>query len=98
MRIDFDYEVSEMTPDLQEAEGYLECEKVILNNVRNHVVKGFDDKVIINYLEELSIYFRDRIRTSQNTNNCTNYRYVEGFINTLMKTPYWRNWIETIDM
>ena len=38
MGIDFDYEVSEMTPYLQQAEGYLECEKVIVNNVRNHVI------------------------------------------------------------
>ena len=28
MGIDFDYEVSEMTPDLQQSEGYLEYEKV----------------------------------------------------------------------
>ena len=41
MGIDFDYEVSEMTPHLQQAEGYLECEKVIVNNVRNHVIRGF---------------------------------------------------------
>jgi len=98
MGIDFDYEVSEMTPHLQQAEGYLECEKVIVNNVRNHVIKGFDDKVITNYLEKLSTYYKHRIKTSQNTSDCTNYRYVEGFINTLLKIPYWRSWIKTIDM
>lgn len=29
MKIDPDYEISEMTPDLQQAGGYLECEKVL---------------------------------------------------------------------
>ena len=98
MRIDFDYEISEMTPNLQRAEGYLECEKVIVNNVRKHVIRGLDDKVITNYLAKLSTYFKDRIKTLQHTGNCTNYRYVEGFINTLLKIPYWRSWIKTIDM
>ena len=98
MGIDFDYEVSEMTPDLQQAEGYLECEKIIVNNVRKHDTRGLDDKVITNYLEKLSTYFKDRIKTLQNTSDCTNYRYVEGFINTLIKMPYWRSWIKTIDM
>ena len=96
MGIDFDYEVSEMTPHLQQAEGYLECEKVIVNNVRNHVIKGFDDKVITNYLEKLSTYFKDRIKKSQNTSDCTNN--VEGFINRLIKMPYWRSGITTIDL
>lgn len=98
MGIDFDYEVSETTPDLQKAEGYLECEKVIVNNVKNHVIMGSDDKVITIYPEKLSTYFKDRIKISQNTSDCTNYRYVEGFINTLIKMPYWRRWIKTIDM
>ena len=78
MKIDFEYEISEMSPDLQLTEGYLECEKVIVNNLRKHIIKGFDDKTIVNYLEKLSAYFKDRIKTSQNTSNCTNYRYVEG--------------------
>ena len=43
MKIDFNYEISEMTPDLQQAEGHLECEKVIVNNVRKHIIKPFDD-------------------------------------------------------
>jgi hypothetical protein len=98
MKIDPDYEISEMTPDLQQAGGYLECEKVIVNNVRKQIIKGFDDKTIVNYLEKLSAYFKDRIKTSQNTSVCTNYRYVEGFINTLIHMPYWRSWIKTIDM
>jgi len=98
MRIDFDYEISEMTPNLQRAEGYLECEKVIVNNVRKHVIRGLDDKVITNYLAKLSTYFKDRIKTLQHTGNCTNYRYVEGFINMLIKMPYWRIWIKTIGL
>ena len=40
MGIDFDNEVSEMTPGLQQAGGYLECEKIIVNNVRKHDTPG----------------------------------------------------------
>ena len=97
MKIDFDNEISEMTPDLQQAGGYLECEKVIVNNVRKYIIKGFDDKTIVNYLEKLSAYFKDRIKTAQSTSDCTNYRYADGFINTLIQMPYWRSWMKTMD-
>ena len=58
MGIDFDYEVSEMTPDLQQAEGYLECEKIIVNNVRKHDTRGLDDKVITNYLKNFPLIIK----------------------------------------
>ena len=60
--------------------------------------QGLDDKVITNFLEKLSTYFKDRIKTSQNTNDGTNYRYMEAFINTLIRMPCWRSWIKTISM
>ena len=98
MPIDLEYEISEMTPDLQMAEGYLECEQIIINNIRKHVKKGLEDNSIIEFLHKLSGYYKDRINETQNTTDCTNFRYVEGFVNTLIKMPYWRSWIQTINM
>lgn len=97
MKIDFEYEISEMTPDLQLAEGYLECEKVIVNNLRKHIIKGFDDKTIVNYLEKLSAYFKDRIRHHK-TPVIVLITGSGRIINTLIKMRYWRSWIKTIDM
>jgi hypothetical protein len=98
MKIDLDNEINEILQHLQMAEGYLACEKIIVDNIRKHISRGIDDKSITGYLEKLSDYFKDQIKKSQNISDCSNYRYTEGFINTLIKMPYWRSWIKTIDM
>ena len=95
MAIDFDYEINEMSPGLKVAEGYLECEQIIIHNIRKHLKKNIGDTSILIFLKKLSGYFNDRITETQNTSDCTNYRYVEGFVNTLIKMPYWKTWIQT---
>jgi hypothetical protein len=98
MTIDLAYEISEMTPDLRMAEGYLACEKIIIQNVRKQLTRGCSDELILKFLQGLSDYYKSRIAELQNMSDCTNYRFAEGFINTLIKMPYWRSWIKTINM
>jgi len=49
------------------------------------------------YLKKLSACFDKKIEANQDNADCTNYRYTAGFLNTLLKMPYWRSWMKTID-
>lgn len=96
MKIDFEYEINVLEPQLKSATGYLECERVIINNIRKHTKKGVDDDSIADFLKNLLKYFIEKIEATKQTNDCINYRYAKSFVNTLVTTPYWRSWIKTI--
>lgn len=97
MSIDFDSETIEITNKLKQVEGYLDCEKIIIYNIKKQLDNGFDDEKIIMYLKKLSACFDKKIEANQDNADCTNYRYTAGFLNTLLKMPYWRSWMKTID-
>lgn len=96
MKIDFEYEINVIEPQLKLAKGYLECEKIIINNIRKHTIKEFDDDSIAEFLKKLLSYFAIKVEATKQTNDCINYRYAKSFVNTLVATPYWRSWIKTI--
>lgn len=98
MKINLEYEISELMPDLKSAKGYLECEWLIINNIRKHIKNGFDDESIAEFLKQLLSFFLEKIAATKQTNECINYRYARGFVNTLITTPYWRSWIKTINI
>lgn len=98
MEIDIEYVISELTPELESANGYLECERVIINVIRKQIEKGFDDDHIADFLKKLITYFTDKVAATKQTGQCINYRYAKGFVNTLITTPYWRSWINTINI
>ncbi len=41
MKIDFEYEASELTGELKSADGYLECEAMVLANIKKYIDKIF---------------------------------------------------------
>jgi len=43
-------------------------------------------------------FFDKKIETTQQNPDYTNYRYASGFVDTLLKMPYWKSWMKTIDM
>ena len=98
MTIDFDAETSEITSRLKQVEGYLDCEKVIVENIRKQLQNGNNEENIILYLKKLSTWFKNKITVNQLNTDCTNYRYAAGFVETLLKMPYWSRWMKTIDM
>lgn len=98
MTINFDVETSELNSKLKQVEGYLDCEKVIVQNIHKQLQNGNNDENIILYLKKLSTWFENKIATNQNNSDCTNYRYAAGFVDTLLKMPYWKSWMKTIDM
>lgn len=98
MSIDFDLETIEIANKLKQAEGYLDCEKIIIHNIKKQIDKSFDDEKIIVYLKKLSAFLSKKIESNQDNAECSNYRYVAAFVDTLLKMTYWRSWMKTIDM
>ena len=97
MPIEFDAEINEITDKLEQVEGYLDCEKVIIQNIRKQLQNEQTDENIILYLKKLSNWFEKKMATQVNADS-TNYRYAAGFVDTLLKMPYWKSWMKTIDM
>jgi len=98
MAIDFDIETIEVDNKLKQVEGYLDCEKIIISNIKKQLDKGLDDEKIIVYLKKLSAFLYKKIESNQGNTDCSNYRYAAGFVDTLLKMPYWKSWMNTIDI
>jgi len=98
MAIDFDMETIEIDNKLKQVEGYLDSEKVIINNIKKQLEKGSDDEKIIDYLKKLSVFLCKKNESNQGNADCSNYRYAAGFVDTLLKMPYWKSWMKTIDI
>ena len=93
MSIDFDVEIIEITSKLKQEKGYLDCDRIIIQNIKKQLNEGFDDEKILIYLKKLYGFFNKKIGANQSTADCSNYRYVCGFVETLLKIPYLRRWI-----
>jgi len=93
----FDEEMSAFLTHLKKAEGYLACEKTIIQNIKKYADKGYDDVNMEKYLERLSAYIENLIQASPGSADCINYRYAAGFLNILLRTPRWKNWVKTIE-
>ena len=50
MLIDFDCEITEITNKLKKAEAYLDCEKIIIHNIKKQLDNNNNDENIILYL------------------------------------------------
>lgn len=98
MRLDFDSETMEITNKLKQVEGYLECEKIVIHNIKKHLDHGSNDENVIEYLKKISAWFDEKILTDLHNVDCTNYRYAAGFIDILLKMPHWKNWINTMEI
>ncbi|MBS1666405.1 MAG: hypothetical protein JST58_03430 [Bacteroidetes bacterium] len=97
MKLDFDYEVNELCGDLKVADGYLDCETIILANIKRHINNNIPVSFIEGYLKKLQEYFEDKMVINRGNENCVNYRYAAGFLKTIISTPYWHSWIKTSD-
>lgn len=97
MSFDFDRETIEIDHKLKRAEGYLDCEKIIIHNIKKQLDNGLDDEKIIVYLKRLSAWVYEKIEANKGNVDGSNYRYAAGFVETLLKMPYWRSWMKSID-
>jgi hypothetical protein len=96
MSIDVEPELKEILQALEFAKGYIECENVILVNIKKQLALGIEDHEIIKYLESLLHYF---VRAESSTFNKTafaNYLFVGALLRTLLTMPYWKSLISTM--
>lgn len=93
MSINIDKELNELIANLKPAEGYLDCEKVIIINIKKHLANKVAVPVLEDYLKKLMQHFEKLVAASSNFDHSINYRYAAQFLNTLISTPYWKSWI-----
>lgn len=95
---DIEYEKDVMTTALNKVSGYLACERIIIKFIRRYLEKGLADTNIISCLKILNKHFEEVVETTADVNVQMNYRYAIGFINTLLRTPSWRGWVQSIQV
>lgn len=98
MIIDFETEMAEIIQNLNKAEGYLDCEKVVIFTIKKHIGRELADEHIIQFLERVADYFNNMIKDCQGNTDCTRYRFAGGFIDVLLKMPNWKSWLVTMDL
>jgi hypothetical protein len=88
----FEEETRAITMELQNANGYLDCENIILNNLRKHDANKVSIVVIESYLKRLLAYLEDKTIINKGNSDCENYGYAAGFLRSITETPYWDRW------
>ena len=94
MAINIDKELNEIIANLKPAEGYLDCEKVIIINLKKHLANNISVAEIDSYLKNLMQHFETIVAENENFDENINYRYTTQYLNTLIATPYWKSWIQ----
>lgn len=93
--IHFDNETKEITAGLQKADGYLECESLLIKNIQKHAEKGIPISSIEQYLRQLYAHFNNKAAIEAGSPAGINYGYATAFLQTVIATPYWKSWIIT---
>jgi transcriptional antiterminator len=94
--MNIDMAIKQLTQALSGLSGYRDCEQLIIRQIIEQIEKGLSDLFIENYLRNLTLHLEANIDTSGDANIQMNCRYVIGFINTLLRAPSWRNWVQAI--
>jgi hypothetical protein len=96
MIIDVHTETQEITGQLKRVEGYPDCERIVIANIKKHLERGFDEVCIKFYLDRLAVAFEKQIAVSHNDPTHANYMYAAGVVNILLKTARWKTILTTI--
>lgn len=62
MKNDFENEASEIIGKLKLSDGYLECEKVVIENMKKQLATGYSIAVMEAYLINLLNFFREHAK------------------------------------
>ena len=87
-RIAIDDETSAMMIQLKNANGYLECENIILKNLGEHDNNSVSMTTIESHLKHLLKYIEDKIVINKGNAHCENYRYAAGILRAVIATPH----------
>ena len=93
-RIVIDKETKAMLIELKNANGYLDCENIIIKNLRKHDNNRVSIMTIESYLKELLKYIEDKTVINRGNADCENYTYAAGFLRSIIATPYFERWVK----
>ena len=80
MIINFEFEIKEIIADIKQADGYLDCENIIIHNIKNNVSNGIAVTNIESYFKKLHKYFEDNTVINKSNADCVNYRFYYSHI------------------
>ena len=95
MNVNFENEAKELITKLRSADGYLECEKLIISFAEKYLVNGKLPQDMGSILNKLLNYIQNLVAANKNTTDCINFGYATGYLTTLVETPHWYSWIDT---
>lgn len=79
--------------ELSKANGYLESEKVVIQNMKQQVKEGLPAPVIAENLKKLYTFLTKQVQQKNNSSDTVNLKYAAAYLRTLITTPYWESWI-----
>ena len=85
MNIDFDAELEEISRRLNQVNGYMDCEIIILQHIKKQQEDGLDDEAIARYLSKLSVLFHKKMKIAKKRPDYTNIKFAAGFVDYLLK-------------
>lgn len=94
--IDIEQETGLIKEALHQVSGYMDCEKIAIRHIHKQVENGFSDTCILDYLQAVIGHLERATEATRDANIQLNYRFVIGFINTLLRTPSWKSWMLSI--
>lgn len=95
MKINFETEAKALTSQLKAGDGYLDCEHIIIDNIKKQIHSGFAIPDIEKYLKQLRTFFEDKMVINKGNMEAVNFRYAAGFLGTVIATPFWQSWMQT---
>lgn len=93
-RLVFDIETKAMLIELKNANGYLDCENIILKSLGKLENSEVPIISIKSYLKQLLKYIEDKSVINRGNADCENYTYAAGFLRSIIATPYFVRWIK----
>jgi hypothetical protein len=82
MIIDFDRETQKIISGLKMANGYMDCEMIVSNNINQYRFNGVSDFNIEVHLTKLRKHLNELILVNKDPYDCIRYRYVTHLIDT----------------
>lgn len=95
MKVNFENEAKDLITKLRSADGYLECEKLIIGFTEKYLVDGKLPQDMGATLKKLLNYIQELVATGKNSTDCINFGYATGYLTTLVESPHWYSWIDT---
>lgn len=79
--------------ELRHINGYLASEKIVIDHIMRRLDNGVQESTLPDYLRSLVLHLETAHAKCEDVNVQTNYRFVIGFLYTLLRTPGWKRWL-----